>query len=473
MELENMKNEFPKMPVEIKQMIETEVKKQVERETVVPMPQKSLPKKKLALVVLVAVMALGTTVFAAVRYYQMKAEKIGEYGVETYIESVETEKETGEDEQIEIEPVVCEVSYVPEGMVEYEEQKYGYADDPLEGGLTIVFYEMDMGDDAFKMMDKDITYQENLTIGGKDAIYLEFQSMVEEGKAPFKKLYVSYPNEHYVMELFIFSNVTKEEGIKFAEGISLRPATETDEVRNIVSDYTWSEYLESLADTDDNLGWISISKDEFQTRSIGEKLEIGSVSACVEKVEIYDNINILLPGYVDNDLYKMGVVDNNGKLLDATKNYYKRGDGINTLDELIKTEKVAQKLVYVTVSYTNNGTKDLKEVLFNGSLLKAVEDGDKLDIWEWTLDDGTQPEYVSIQNNDKFDGEMYYYDVHGGERNNNYIPSIKAGETVTVHMGFIVMEEELPSMYLNLANEGGCLEFSEAALELGYVDIRQ
>ena len=161
---------------------------------------------------------------------------------------------------------------VPEGMVEYEEQKYGYADEPLEGGLTI---------------------------GGKDAIYLEFQSMVEEGKAPFKKLYASYPDEHYVMELFIFSNVTKEEGIKFAEGISLRPVTETDEVRNIVSDYTWSEYLESLADTDDNLGWISISKDEFQTRSIGEKLEIGSVSACVEKVEIFDNINILLPGYVD------------------------------------------------------------------------------------------------------------------------------------------------------------------------------
>ena len=88
-------------------------------------------------------------------------------------------------------------------------------------------------------------------------------------------------------------------GSSFAESISLRPVTETDEVRNIVSDYTWSEYLESLADTDDNLGWISISKDEFQTRSIGERLEIGSVSACVGKVEIYDNINILLPGYVD------------------------------------------------------------------------------------------------------------------------------------------------------------------------------
>lgn len=37
----------------------------------------------------------------------------------------------------------------------------------------------------------------------------------------------------------------------------------------------------------------------IKQRSIGERLEIGSVSACVEKVEIFDNINILLQGYVD------------------------------------------------------------------------------------------------------------------------------------------------------------------------------
>ena len=60
----------------------------------------------------------------------------------------------------------------------------------------------------------------------------------------------------------------------------------------------------------------------------------------------------------------------------------------------------------------------------------------------------------------------------GGERNNNYIDSILPGETKTVHMGWIVTEEELGSLYLSLDTYGG-LEFSDSSLELGYVDIRQ
>lgn len=72
-----------------------------------------------------------------------------------------------------------------------------------------------------------------------------------------------------------------------------------------------------------------------------------------------------------------------------------------------------------------------------------------------------------------FDRVMYYYDVHGGEDNNNYSNSIKQGETVTVDMGYIVIEEELPLIYLNLDCTSGCLEFNQRALEKGYVDIRQ
>ena len=69
--------------------------------------------------------------------------------------------------------------------------------------------------------------------------------------------------------------------------------------------------------------------------------------------------------------------------------------------------------------------------------------------------------------------EMLYYDVHNGERSNNYISEIKAGETVTVHMGWIVPEEDLKYLYLNLDAFGGCFEFDSHALALGYVDIRQ
>ena len=68
--------------------------------------------------------------------------------------------------------------------------------------------------------------------------------------------------------------------------------------------------------------------------------------------------------------------------------------------------------------------------------------------------------------------EMYYFDVTGGAENKNYIDSLKPGETAVVHMGWIVTEEELDSLYLSLDTYGG-LEFTESALALGYVDLRQ
>ena len=68
---------------------------------------------------------------------------------------------------------------------------------------------------------------------------------------------------------------------------------------------------------------------------------------------------------------------------------------------------------------------------------------------------------------------MYYYDVHGGERGNNHIASIKPGETVTVHMGWIVQEKELGYLYLNLNPAGNSYGFDEDSLAVGYVDIRQ
>ena len=68
---------------------------------------------------------------------------------------------------------------------------------------------------------------------------------------------------------------------------------------------------------------------------------------------------------------------------------------------------------------------------------------------------------------------MWYFDVHGGERDNNYIDQLKSGETKVVHMAWLVPEEELEFLYLSLDTMGGASEFDEHALQVGYVDIRK
>ena len=44
------------------------------------------------------------------------------------------------------------------------------------------------------------------------------------------------------------------------------------------------------------------------------------------------------------------VINSNGKLVKNKVSYIKFGDGVNSIDRVIKTENVNQKLVYATVT---------------------------------------------------------------------------------------------------------------------------
>lgn len=52
------------------------------------------------------------------------------------------------------------LSYLPDGMTETEEGKYSYEQTPGQGGISIVFYQMDTGDEAFWMQDHYVTESE-------------------------------------------------------------------------------------------------------------------------------------------------------------------------------------------------------------------------------------------------------------------------------------------------------------------------
>ena len=55
----------------------------------------------------------------------------------------------------------------------------------------------------------------------------------------------------------------------------------------------------------------------------------------------------------------------------------------------------------------------------------------------------------------------------------NYIASLKPGESIQVNMAWIVNENDLDHMYLNLNGEGGGFQFSNSTVKSGVVDICQ
>lgn len=474
MRLEDLKYEFPEMPKEMREMIEREVEKQVKTES----PQFQRGRKTAGRTIaasIAAVLLFGTTVYAGVRAYRLTQEPTGVHGVEVKI--------TGEDDTaeapLEISDVKMEVGYLPEGMVQTEEGKYSYETDLQKGGVSLVLYKMDTGDGQFEVRHDDVSFSENFTVNGYEGVYLEKPHLYEDEISFNQRIYVAYPDVHYVLEMYAASDVTKEEAMKIAEGVKLIPAGEGEGAANI-SAYNWSEYQEIAeaneqyadADWEENR---TIPEEKMQnTHAVGERFPSGEegLTLKVKDVQVADDISLLNPALVDEEL--KNETDENGRLLPADIQYIKEGDA-DSLSEVVRSRQAAQKLVYVTVEYTNEGEEELSDVLFMGTLERiakkdgqmkmyfgdAYEEPKEGDAWTHACNRGLS----AYQ-------EMYYYDVFGGEEHKNYIDSILPGETKTVHMGWIVTEEELDLLYLNLDTCGG-MEFSDSSLALGYVDIRQ
>lgn len=104
---------------------------------------------------------------------------------------------------------------------------------------------------------------------------------------------------------------------------------------------------------------------------------------------------------------------------------------------------MSQKLVYVTAEYTNTGAEELKEPMFFGSLMKIVEENGAVRCYDVKAPGQNAAWDDAVPAGAARHVEMWYYDVHGGERSNNYINSLKASKTATVHMAWLVPEEQL------------------------------
>ena len=269
------------------------------------------------------------------------------------------------------------------------------------------------------------------------------------------------------------SDVSKEEAFKIAESVKLIP-TENQNDENLVVAQNWSEYQEYTDETEgvEYASRTTASKEEMKnTHTIGDSFSLGEgLSVKVSNVQVADDFGLLDDAFLDEDLRKE--VDENGKLRPAAIQYVKDG-GMDELSQEIKSRKAAQKLVYATIEYTNTTEREMTDVLFFAGLPRIAEMNGQMQIAEGEKPGENDEWDRAVNHNLSSFWEMTYYDIHGGERGNNYIAGIKPGETVTVHAAWLVLEEELDKLYLNLDPSGGCYEFNDSSLEAGYVDIRQ
>ncbi len=465
MKIEDLRQNFPEMPADLRQMVENEVHRQIR--TVSQGRRRKHMAKKTIIAALAAAMLLGTTVFAGI-LYKMRTEPVGKYAVNTSIstdgsETIKDDTAAGEQPQevLDIPDVRMVVSYLPEGMVDTGSGKYSYADNLYKGGVSITFYRMDTGDTQFEMLTTDVRESENIRVGGHEGVYFLLHGGEGEEVSFNQRVYVAYTDVHYVMEMYAASDVTKEEVLKIAEGVRLEPVLD-ENAQDAVHAYNWSEHLSSR-------GEAALRGETVDWRGLG------NVEIKVTDVQVSDNISLLDQSMLDSDgkAQLQKETDASGKLLPVRIDYIRYGDGINSLNEVVESREVPQKLVYVTVEYTNTGSGALDEVLFFGNLMKIEERDGQMALYRERAPEGSAAWDEAVPAGAAHFAEMWYYDVHGGERHNNYITNLEAGGTATVHMAWLVPEEELGYLYLDLCTHGSAYEFVEDSLAVGYVDIRQ
>ena len=478
MKLENLKQELPETPDFIHQMIEKEVHRQIHTERkIVPLKRRtsrmSRSLSKAAAAVAVCVLATATIAYAGTGLYHMYMEKQGKYGVDTAFK--------GDDIKAlpkQIAEVKVQADYIPEGMDWTDEYHLEYKDNLYHGGFSFMTVLMDEGDLDQVYTDLSVEESEKSMFGEHEGVYLKYA-----GEREFnQRMYLMFPEEYRVLVVAIGNNVTKEEAYKVAERLRLE---ETDRMVDTNGLSTWSDFAIPEKTSVEEYS-SDVKKDKLTIHQAGEtyaltstycedidgnSIQTSDITVAVDDVQTADDLRLLAGEDIPEEW--KDAVGSDGKLMQNELSYIKKGDGINTLDKVVKTEMQNQKLVMTTTTYTNTGDAELRHILYNGSLMFVDEKDGKYQVYldECAAGDG----YDFVQGSSKATRqEMVYCSVvedygNGG----NYISSLKPGESVQIKMGWIVNENDLSHMYLNLAGDAAIYEFSDMVLEAGLVDIRQ
>ncbi len=478
MRLDEMKYHIPETPDFIHTLVQSEVEKQLN--TADNIVQMKRPKKKVwtlskvAAIVIVCVTAVSTAAYAGVRIYHMYIERQGKYSIAT---GIETDGDSQEYLPETLHDIRILTDYIPNGMEWQDEDHLTFAETPYQGGFSFSAVVMDENNVDELMVDTGVVESEKRKFGKYEGVYLKYQDTVNSGSFT-QRIYLLCPEEFRVIMVYIGDDVSKDDAIKVAENIKI---TELDTTFETQGAYTWADVIsneKNVEESAEDEPLTEIKDDKVKIYDVGtqitfpERQEGEQVSVCVDSIQIADDLSLLSEKDCPNEW--KDAVGADGKFVENHLSYIKSGDGINTLDEVVKTESVRQKLIYATVTYTNHSDVEIKDMLYYGSIMLLHHENGSYQIY--MTDTGDISKGYDRITGDSIAGmqEMAYCSTTcDTENGNNYIASIKPGESVTVNMAWILNEPDLKNMYLNLCTDSMPYGFSQSILDMGIVDIRE
>lgn len=423
--------------------------------------------KKAVIIAAAAALCVGGTVFAASRIYQMNLEKEETYQASIHVTSEEALPE-------EIEEVEIKVNYLPEGFaVDPDKGIEHYYKHPQIEDAGYVVNEPLLIDEADPLTVSFVKDAEALTINGHDAVYINEQSTPDETWNS-GTLYIVFEDVHRILPIWHWGHSSKDELLKIGENVELVPTgnmTASSELR------LWSElvavYEENASDITEKT--TASAAEMANTHQVGDTFEIKNLrnnlgevipglQACVTNVQTADDLSLLAQTEQIPDCVKE-LVGPDGKFMQDTLSHIKLGDGVNTLPEIVRTEQRPVKLIYATLEYTNHSEQTIDDVIVYVSLMRLIQDGDNYKIYEPADDDCDYVESTHV-----LPSEMIYHDISGDPLQRNHILGLQPGQTVTVHLAWMVYTDDLDKVYLDPSGTSGT-QFFDECFETGLIKL--
>jgi len=424
--------------------------------------QSQVKRKRNRLLIAAACLLIGmpTTVFGAIKVYDMIVQKQN-YEVNISV----TNKATKNIDSW----YKMKVSYLPENMEADDSlaMKYSFKDNYANGGFSFILWRLGKSSDfqtlyANNYIEKDINGRKavivNRDTGNKNVMF-------------DRQVFLLFEEEGMMLQSYVGTDVSDEQLMKVLEGISLEPTTE--EKATYTSDYDRALFSEATEPTESRV--IPLKKDSKQLFKVGQtvpvtlemngtesKLEYG-----IEKVEVFDSINDFKKGNFNElglgILRENKALDQTNKLLPYKRDVYKVGNGKDSVDELVESQLVNLKFVYLTTTVKNNGKQAIEEIYMHPSL--QVLEFEK-NAWNYTGENGIAEESIMTH-------EVDYLEPHGNGKSFYNIGSILPGQTVKVNLGYFVDEDKLDSIFLDVFHYSGVSGTEDMnAKDRWWIDIR-
>lgn len=406
--------------------------------------------KRVLMIAIISIVLIPTTIYASKEIYDWIVNK-NNYELSL---SLSDDKKYNHDIFYKLK-----FDYIPTDMVEDgDSNKFSYKGNLDSGGISFVLWQLSGKEDFKELYTKDY---EELTLNNHPGIVVK-KGLLNSIDGQFDTVvYLFFEKEGYVLQAYISNDVRESEWKKMLEKASLEETSEKDATHYAIlsKDSSKGKQQEKNYYLPKNSSNIYKIGDAVNTKVYDTQEVLFTTKSIVvmDNIKTLDKTNFNINSY--EQLKDKQLIASDGELLPFNQKIIKKGDGIQTLDEVVGERKVKTKFVYLTATIENKSKETIKDLYFQNGL--------------YLLEKSKKGLSVSNEEVDftPYSGEVDYLDSHGEGKSFYKMSDIKSGEKREVKFGYFVDDTQLSKMFLPVLYYDAIEKLDVKGLE--WIDIRQ